>query len=236
MTGEPGTLPVPALEVLPATATTAAGTRSLVGGGGLVVGVDDAGQPVVLSLFRSEPTAAVCLGGLGLVQRLVLRAMALGAVVSIESDRPSAWTALVRLAAADGQVVVVPHDRGRQAPAGDEQPGTPGRPRLLVLDGDAAAAGDSRRAGRWSAVLTCVDSTHEWGRGALGSADVVVSRPLSRTEARQLARMLNLDETLLRSTGRDDALLLASRAGVVQLQHRVTGVEQWLVGAATGRG
>ncbi|GAA4329116.1 hypothetical protein GCM10023162_34780 [Klenkia terrae] len=85
-------------------------------------------------------------------------------------------------------------------------------------------------------MLTCVDSTHEWGRGALGSADVVVSRPLSRTEARQLARVLNLDETLLRSTGRDDALLLASRAGVVQVQHRVTGVEQWLVGAATGRG
>ncbi|SDP52767.1 hypothetical protein SAMN05660199_04144 [Klenkia soli] len=235
MSGEPGAVPVPALEVLRTGATAAAAVQTLVGGGGLVVGVDGAGAPVVVTLFRPEPTAAVCLGGLGLVQRLVLRAMALGAAVTVESDRPSAWTALVGLAGGDGQVAVVPHDRGRLAPAGDEPPGTPGRPRLLVLDGDAAATGDTRRAGRWSAVLTCVDGTQEWGRAALASADVVVSRPLSRTEARQLGRVLNLDESALRSTG-DDTLLLASRAGVVQVRHTATGVEQWLVGASTGRG
>ncbi|MFC7575447.1 type VII secretion protein EccE [Klenkia terrae] len=124
-----------------------------------------------------------------------------------------------------------PPGTGRRRAAGHARPAPPAR-----AGRRRRGRGDSRRAGRWSAVLTCVDSTHEWGRGALGSADVVVSRPLSRTEARQLARVLNLDETLLRSTGRDDALLLASRAGVVQVQHRVTGVEQWLVGAATGRG
>ena len=236
MTGEPGTVPAPALEVLPVSATAAAAARTCVGGAGLVVGVDPQGAPVVVQLFRAEPTAAVCLGGLGLVQRLVLRAMALGAVVTVESDRPSAWTALARLTAGDGQVVVVPHERGRQVAAGDEQhTGTPARPRLLVLDGDAAAAADSRRPGRWAAVLTSVDGTQEWGRAALAAADVVVSRPLSRGEARQLARVLNLDETELRAQG-EDTLLLASRAGVTQVRHVVTGVEQWLVGAATARG
>jgi hypothetical protein len=236
VTGEPGTVPAPALGVLPVSATAAAAARTSVGGAGLVVGVDPQGAPVVVQLFRAEPTAAVCLGGLGLVQRLVLRAMALGAVVTVESDRPSAWTALARLTAGDGQVVVVPHERGRQVTGGDEHTGTPARPRLLVLDGDAAAAADSRRPGRWAAVLTGVDGTQEWGRAALAAADVVVSRPLSRGEARQLARVLNLDETALRAQAGEDALLLASRAGVTQVRHVVTGVEQWLVGAATGRG
>ncbi|RBY86117.1 hypothetical protein [Blastococcus sp. TF02A-26] len=237
----PGTVPAPRLPAVHRDAVAGAGLTASTGGGGLLIGTDEAGAPVPLVLFRPEPTSAVCVGGLALAQRLVLRALALRARVVVESSRPSAWQAFARLAAGTSGLVTVLEQRGGESappsPAPGEHPtdelaGTPEAPRLLVLDHDAAAAGEPRRLGRWSAVLTCVDGASEWSQAALAGADVIVSRALSGAEVRRLARALNLEETALRVPPTGDRLLVAARAGAVVVRHSVTSVEQWLTAAS----
>ena len=236
----PGTVPAPRLPSVHRDAVVGAGLSACTGGGGLVIGTDDAGAPVPLVLFRPEPTSAVCVGGLALAQRVVLRALALRARVVVESSRPSAWRAFARLAAGPTGLVTVLEQRGGESPPPspapgehptDELAGTPEAPRLLVLDHDAAAAGEPRRLGRWSAVLTCVDGASEWSQAALAGADVIVSRALSGAEVRRLARALNLEEAALRVPPTGDRLLVAARAGAVVVRHTVTSVEQWLTAA-----
>lgn len=238
----PGTVPVPRLPTVHRDAVVGAGLTAATGGGGLVIGTDDAGAPVALVLFRAEPTSAVCVGGLPLAQRLVLRALALRARVVVETSRPTAWRAFARLAAGTSGLVTVLEQRGGESPPpspapgehpADEVAGTPETPRLLVLDHDAAAAGEPRRLGRWSAVLTCVDGASEWSQAALAGADLIVSRALSGAEVRRLARALNLEESSLRVPPSGDRLLVAARAGAVVVRHTVTSVEQWLTAAGS---
>ena len=244
MTGPtpPGVVPAPRLPTVHRDAVVGAGLTAATGGGGLVVGTDEGGVPVAVSLFRAEPTSAVCLGGLPLAQRLVLRALGLGARVVVETTRPTAWQSFAQLAAGPtGRVEVRPPHGGSTGPAPGEHPadelaGSPEAPRLLVVDSDAAAAGEPRRLGRWSALLTCVDAVSEWSAAALAGADLIVSRPLNGGETRLLSRTLNLDEDVLRVPAAPDVLLLAARAGARPVRHVPTAVEQWLTAAAAPRG
>ena len=255
MSGElpPGVVPAPRLAVAGRASVVGSGLTTETGGGGLVLGTDDAGAPVAVTLFRAEPTSAVCLGGLPLAQRLVLRALALGARVVVETSRPSAWAAFGQLAAGPtGPVTVLPPHGVSPSPdelptaaspspspgehPGDELAGNPEAPRLLVVDHDAAAAGEPRRLGRWSALLTCVDGVNEWSQAALAGADLIVSRPLTPAETRLLSRALNVDEGQLQVATDPGQLLLAARAGACAVRHTPTSVEQWLTAAGAPRG
>lgn len=66
------------------------------GGAGLMVGANRHGGAVTVRLFRAEGTRLVLVGGLAAAQLLVLRALALGAGVLVQTGRPRAWEPFVR--------------------------------------------------------------------------------------------------------------------------------------------
>ena len=61
-----------------------------------MLGVNRHGTPVVIRPFRAEPTRAVLIGGLRCAEMLTLRALALGAHVTVQSTRPDAWSPFLR--------------------------------------------------------------------------------------------------------------------------------------------
>ncbi|WP_243707971.1 type VII secretion protein EccE, partial [Micromonospora sp. KC606] len=67
-----------------------------IGGGGLMVGANRHGGAVTVRLFRAEGTRLVLVGGVRAGQLLVLRAMALGARVAVQTGRPRVWEPFVR--------------------------------------------------------------------------------------------------------------------------------------------
>ena len=64
--------------------------------GGLALGSDPSGAPVVLRLLRERPVRARVLASVPLVQVLACRALALGARVTVVTDQVAAWSRLAR--------------------------------------------------------------------------------------------------------------------------------------------
>ena len=110
---------------------TAAADLDLPGGtAGLMLGRNRRGQPVVARVFRPEPTRILLVGGVRCAELVVLRAMALGGRVVVQTSRPRIWEPFVRGAAAPGEsIVFVPPGRAVEIPAG-----SPLRPLFVVVD------------------------------------------------------------------------------------------------------
>lgn len=232
MTGVPLTASVVPAPLLPPARSDGATVDALTvsaGGGGLVLGRDRDGDLVTLALFRPEPTVAVAVGPLALVQVLVLRALALGAAVVVETTRTAPWTTFAQLAAGTtGSVEVT----GR---AGQLPPGTLTAPRLLVVDLDTPP-GDGHRVGGWAAQLTLVEGVSQWSASGLGSADVVLAQGLGSGQAQVLGRALGLADPAAVFGGLPpDVVTLADRSSHRDVQVAPTSVEQWLLQAAARR-
>lgn len=148
------------------------------GGGGLMVGRDRHRAPVVVRVFRAEPTRLAFVGGLPAAQMLVLRLVALGAQVMVQTARPGEWSRFVQhTGVGPGQVVFV-------AP-GDQlgPPGRGGRPEAVVVDVGPVSWQQVDRGGNGRAVLIVRHELTAADRDLLVGADVVVMQPLTGPEA-----------------------------------------------------
>lgn len=159
------------------------------GGAGLVIGHDRRHAPLVLGLFRPEPTRVVLVGGVRCAQLLVLRAMALGARVLIETARPAVWQTFVQGCGVGPDVVAFgsPGSRPRL-------PATPGRPQLIMSDVGSTVGQDIAISGGWRAIVVLRDEVTAWDIDMLTSADLVVMQPLTHVEAALVASVIGLTQ------------------------------------------
>jgi type VII secretion protein EccE len=204
--------------------------RPAVGGEGLVLGLNRDGAPVVVRLFRPEPTRAALIGGLPCAETLVLRAVATGAEVIVLSARPYRWEPFRRgLSGAEQFALITP---GRIV---DPPPATPGRPQLLVVDvGPVGATGIPVVEAPWRATLLVRDELTAADLEVLARADLALLQPLAEHEASLAAKALGLGDSaswLTRIKG-DMLGVVVSRKTVRWAQLATTPIERQLIGAA----
>jgi hypothetical protein len=210
---------------------TLSAIRPAVGGEGLVLGLNRDGAPVVVRLFRPEPTRAALIGGLRCAETLVLRAVATGAEVTVLSGRPYHWEPFRRgLSSAEQFALITP---GRIV---DPPPATPGRPQLLVVDvGPVGATGIPVVEGPWRATLLVRGELTAGDLDVLARADLALLQPLTEHEADLAAQAFGLGDSaswLTRIKG-DMLGVVISRKTVRWAQLSSTPIERQLIGAAT---
>jgi type VII secretion protein EccE len=200
---------------------------------GLMIGRNQSGGPVLIRLFRPEPTRALLVGGLPGAQLLVFRAMAIGARVLIRTTRPHAWEPFVRGAANPGEAItILPAGRPFDAPAGSVR-----QPTLTVLDTGSAPGGpEPARDAGWQTTLVVRD---EFGASDLPhatEADVVVLQRLTPAEATLLGGTLGLGETSSYFPRmRTDMVAVINRRAVRWAVFSQTPIEQSLIGEPVRR-
>ncbi len=173
------------------TAAHLAALEPAAGGDGLMLGVNRHGVPVVIRPFRAEPTRAVLIGGLRCAEMLTLRALALGAHVTVQSTRPDAWSPFLR--GLGGEPISL-------LPAGrplDPRPPTATEPQLLVIDTGPADGGQPPAVAEsaWRATLLVRDDLTAADADLLTRADLVLLQPLTPAEAAIAADVLGLGES-----------------------------------------
>jgi hypothetical protein len=202
-----------------------AGLSAHTGGAGLVLGRDRHRAPLVLNIFRPEPTTVVLIGGVRCAQLLAMRAVAVGANVVIETARPALWSSFVQNCGVEPEIL-------SYAPPGGRSPflTTPTRPQLIVSDVGAAAGQNITMAGGWRAMLVVRDELTAWDLDMLGSADLVVMQPLTEVEAALVASALGLTETQdWLSRIAPEMVAVARRGGVRYALLSPTSVERRLL-------
>ena len=216
-----------------ADATTIARLRVVTGGAGVVVGVDQHGEPVTVRLFRPEPTRCVVVGGLRLVQLLVFRALGAGATVTVHTGRPAAWLTFVNRTNVSRDVVrLVPPDAEIAGWAGGDG-AAPDDPHLTVVDSGGGVARDAGGGTEAGTVLTAHDEVSTWNTDLLAAADLVLLRPLSSAESTLVGPLLTkpqLATTLHRLP--PDILTILSRGTVQWARLAPTDAERALIGSA----
>jgi type VII secretion protein EccE len=178
---QPGTSRQP---VPPAALTATAG------GGGLMVGRDRHQAPVVVRVFRPEPTRLAFVGSLPAAQTLVLRLIAVGAQAIVQTARPAEWSRFVQhTGVGPGQLAFVsPGD-----PIGP--PGRAGRPELVVVDVGPVSWQQVDRGGNGRAVLIVRHEVTPGDRDLLVGCDVAVMQTLTEAEAAVAAPGVGAAET-----------------------------------------
>jgi hypothetical protein len=170
-----------------ATASTLAGVTTHVYGDGLILGRDQHSAPVMLRLFRPEPTLVVVVGGICLAQLLSMRAMALGAQVLVETTRPSAWEPFLRGLGAGPDIVAMTLPGHQPA-----HPPSLTRPQLILLDAGVTVGQDLRATLPRRAVIVLREELTAWDIDAIDGADAVVMQRLTEAEAALAAATLQV--------------------------------------------
>jgi hypothetical protein len=148
------------------------------GGGGLMIGRDRHQSPVVVRVFRPEPTRVAFVGGLAAAQLLVLRLIALGARVAVQTVRSQDWGRFVQqTGVGPGFFAFVPPGE-RLAP-----PSRAGRPEVLVVDVGPASWQHLDRGGNGRAVMVVRHEMTAADQDLLVGADLVVMQTLTAPEA-----------------------------------------------------
>ncbi|MBW6437716.1 type VII secretion protein EccE [Actinoplanes hulinensis] len=195
---------------------------------GLMVGRNRHGGPVLVRLFRPEPTRALLVGGLGGAQMLAFRAMATGARVQVRTTRPHDWEPFARGAAVPGEsITILPPGSPFEAPAGSVR-----HPVLTILDTGATTAGrEPSREGGWQTTLVFRDEFGTADVPHATEADVVVLQPLLPAEATLLGGALGLGDTTPYLTRmRADMIAVVNRRAVRWATLSQTPIEQSLIG------
>ncbi|WP_213451506.1 type VII secretion protein EccE [Rhizomonospora bruguierae] len=157
---------------------------------GLMLGRNRRGEPVTLRMFRPEATRALFVGGVRGAQLVVLRAIALGARVVVQTGRPQAWERFVRGASAPGEaILLVPPGRPIAA-----APGTSLQPLLVVVDIGPVGV-DPNAAPGWQATLIVRDELSPVDLDALTRSDVVILQPLRPDEASLVGAALGIGDS-----------------------------------------
>jgi hypothetical protein len=120
-----------------------------VGPAGIALGMEQAGVPALVRLFRSSPTTVGVFGPAVLARLLVLRALGAGAQVCVRTPDPAPWAALQPLAPGDAPwLTILPP--GSPLPAG----GTAWLPWMLVDEVGRAVPPVRHQPGAWQAAVT----------------------------------------------------------------------------------
>jgi type VII secretion protein EccE len=227
-----GAAPAPVLATAETPGVAAAALDALrlpAGSSGLMIGANRHGAPVAVRLFRAEANRTVLVGGVRVAQLVVLRALALGARILVQTGRPGAWEPFVRGAAGPGDTLtVVPPGRPLRGAVG-----TPLHPLLVVVDVGAVAPGP-QLGSAWQATLVVRDELAPADADALSRADLVLLQPLRPDEAATAATALGLGasaEWLTRI--REDMVALVNRRALRWARLSPTPIELQLVGRPT---
>ncbi|WP_432833890.1 type VII secretion protein EccE [Dactylosporangium sp. CA-092794] len=199
-----------------------------VGGEGLMLGVNRHGGPVVVRLFRPTPTRAALIGGLRCAQLVIVRALATGAHVAVQSARPQAWEPFQRGVGYAEPLTVLPPGR-----LGDPPPPSATRPQLLVLDvGPTPARANPIPESAWRTVLHIRDDLTSADTDLLARSDLALLQPLSPHEAALAGDALGLGSarrSLSRISGEMLGIVINRRT--VRWAHMsATPIEHQLIG------
>lgn len=156
------------------------------GPAGLVVGYEAPGVPAVVRLFRARPTAVAVIGSEPVGRLLVAQALAAGAQVAIQTDRPAYWAVLREVCPPRAALTTQPP--GAPTPP----PGTPHRPSLVVDDVAAGAQVPHREGGRWQAVVALHGQLVPNLVPSLRGYDLVVTHRLAREVVEQVRAATDL--------------------------------------------
>jgi hypothetical protein len=167
---------------------TADAIRVHTGGAGLLLGADEGGRPVIVSLFRPEPTVVVILGELGLAQLVGFRALALGATLTVTTVRPSAWFTLANAVVGTQGAVEIGWPGSQPSWSGSSL-----RPQLLLADSDSTAAvGAMPAVHAWSTLITVREQVTSQDANLLGRADLILTQTLSPQDATLVSGAVNM--------------------------------------------
>ncbi|MGC4745327.1 type VII secretion protein EccE [Micromonospora sp. DT201] len=212
----PGAQPRPAVEDWELT----------LGDAGMMVGTNRHGRAVTVRLFRPESTRVLLVGGVRVAQLVALRALALGALVVVQTARPRAWEPFVRgVGAPGGTIPLIPPGR----PIADGV-GTALRPLLLVVDAGPVSA-EAEPGPPWRATLVVRDELTAADVDALSRADLALLQPLNAAEAALAGAALGLGgsaEWLTRI--RDDMVAVVNRRALRWALVSPTPIEAQLIG------
>jgi type VII secretion protein EccE len=210
-------------------AERAEGMHLPVSAGGLMLGSNRHGKPVVIRLFRPEQTRALLVGGVRAAQLIALRAMALGARVVVQTARPQSWEPFVRGAAVPGEsIAVVPPGRSFEI-----APGSALHPLLVVVDVGPVGA-DNRPGSSWQATLVVRDEFTQVDVDVAARADLLVLQPLRPAEATLVGTALGLGEVAQWMTKiRPDMVGVVNRRAVRWAALAQTPIESQLIGPPT---
>jgi hypothetical protein len=206
---------------------TADAIRIHTAGSGVLLGADDSGRPVTISLFRPEPTFVVVLGRVGLAQIIGFRALAVGAALAVSTGRPSAWSALAgTVAGAPGTVEITwPGSRPRWV-------GSSLRPQLLLIDSESTATvGAMPVVHAWSTLIAVREQLTSRDANVLGRADLILTQGLSPQEAQLLAGVAHLPNYVQAFTSlAPSAVAVVSHGNVRSARIAPTAIERQLIG------
>jgi hypothetical protein len=196
------------------------------GDAGMMVGTNRHGRAVTVRLFRPESTRVLLVGGVRAAQLVALRALALGALVVVQTARPRAWEPFVRgVGAPGGTIPLLPP--GRSVADGV---GTALRPLLLIVDAGPVTA-DAAPGPPWRATLVVRDELTPADVDALSRADLALLQPLNPAEATLAGAALGLGgsaEWLTRI--RDDMVAVVNRRALRWALVSPTPIEAQLIG------
>jgi hypothetical protein len=197
-----------------------------IGTAGLMLGHNRHGKPVVARLFRPEQTRALLVGGVPCAQLVILRAMALGARVVVQTARPQTWEPFVRGAAVPGEsIAVVPPGRTLEM-----APGSALHPLLVVVDVGPVGS-DTRPGAGWQATLVVRDDFSAADVDLASRADLLLLQPLRPAEATLVGAALGLGDAAEWLTRiRPDMLGLVNRRAVRWTALAQTPIEAQLIG------
>jgi hypothetical protein len=194
---------------------------------GVVVGRDQRRAPIVLRLFRAEPTQSVLVGRWWAARLLVFRALGVGARVVVRTAWPEQWEGL-------GQEATGRADRLAVIPVGSVAavPARMDEPALHVVDLGNDAGPQRAHLGPWQAQLTLLPGLVPAGIPVLADAGVTVFQRISAAEAGLATSALGLTAEVaghLTMTP-DDGLVLHSGTEVRYATMALTSVETGLLG------
>ena len=205
---------------------TADAIRVHTAGSGLILGTNPNGQPVMISLFRPEPTVVAVVGRVGLAQLIAFRALALGAALVVKTVRPSAWSSLAG-AAADtrGAVEIAWPDR---------QPdwyGSSLRPQLLMVDSySTSAVGALPAVHRWSTLIAVREQVASLDANLLGRTDLILAQTLSVQESAVVCSAVNKPDYVSALAALPDrTVAVISRTDIRVARLNTTTIENQLI-------
>ncbi|MEU1588767.1 type VII secretion protein EccE [Micromonospora sp. NPDC005710] len=199
------------------------------GDAGLMVGTNRHGRAVTVRLFRPESTRVLLVGGVRAAQLVALRALALGALVVVQTARPRAWEPFIRgVGAPGGTIPLLPP--GRTVADGV---GTALRPLLLIVDAGPVTA-EAAPGPPWRATLVVRDELTPADMDALSRADLALLQPLTADEATVAGAALGLGgsaEWLTRM--RENMVAVVNRRALRWALLSPTPIEAQLIGPPT---
>ncbi|MGR6316741.1 type VII secretion protein EccE [Micromonospora soli] len=225
--GLAATLPLAAARGTPAAARAdLEGLELALDESGLMLGANRHGRPVTVRLFGPGDTRLFLVGGVRAAQLMVLRALALGARVVVQTARPRVWEPFARAVGAPGGAVpLIPPGR----PVGGA-PSSPLQPLLVVVDAGPVPP-EVGVPGAWRSVLVVRDELTPADAPALARADLAILQPLDPDEAALAGAALGLSgsaEWLTRI--RDDMVAVVNRRALRWALLSPTPIESQLVG------